>query len=89
MKITRQQFLSVLGNMNLNLTEREQDTICRRYVGRLNSSEEAGMVDLLNAMNTFYSNYSNQSKRVPWRPVNPLPFSNLSSPLKYQPLPRL
>ncbi|CBJ27458.1 conserved unknown protein [Ectocarpus siliculosus] len=31
MKITRQQFLSVLGNMNLNLTEREQDTICCRY----------------------------------------------------------
>ncbi|CAM9270699.1 unnamed protein product, partial [Ectocarpus sp. 13 AM-2016] len=31
MKITPQQFLSVLGNMNLNLTEREQDTICRRY----------------------------------------------------------
>ncbi|CAM9638892.1 unnamed protein product [Pylaiella littoralis] len=30
-KITRQQFLSVLGNMNLNLTEREQDAICRSY----------------------------------------------------------
>ena len=30
-KITRQQFLSVLGNMNLSLTEREQEAICRRY----------------------------------------------------------
>lgn len=29
-KITRQQFLSVLGNMNLSLTEREQEAICRR-----------------------------------------------------------
>lgn len=31
-KITQQQFLSVLGNMNLSLTEREQDAICRKYV---------------------------------------------------------
>eukprot|EP00903_Cladosiphon_okamuranus_P014842 g13743.t1 len=30
-KITRQQFLSVLGNMNLNLTEREQEAVCRSY----------------------------------------------------------
>eukprot|EP00904_Undaria_pinnatifida_P007730 jgi/Undpi1/4087/HiC_scaffold_16.g07454.m1 len=30
-KITRQQFRSVLGNMNLNLSEREQDAICRSY----------------------------------------------------------
>ncbi|CAM9343026.1 unnamed protein product [Scytosiphon promiscuus] len=30
-RITREQFLSVLGNINLSLSEREQDAICRRY----------------------------------------------------------